>query len=365
MNNRLTIQDLAGLLAEYTGKDKTNTERFLKEFIAVVTNGVYADKIVKVKGLGTFKIITVEKRESIHVNTGERFLIPEHYKFSFLPDRELKELVNKPFSFFETTELNETTDFSELDVSEETEVKETEDESVEEVMPEEQIEEQLPQPQPEKNAEEEALAMPEQEIAPETIIPEPEQPVNEQEPLPPNPPTTIPKSSVKRNWFIALFLLFLVAMNVFIYLNRHTFLQKKDIEPVTVEEKQTVPVHMPDTATVSVGNQDSITGKSENEIPVAAQSAPDTITVKQTVIGQEKIEPGTHLTLIAQKYYGKKIFWVYIYEYNKAIIKNPNDIPIGTTLEIPAPEIYGINPRDRVSLEKAAALQTEIINREL
>jgi len=82
MNNRLAIQDLAGLLAEYTGKDKNSSERFLREFIAVVSEGVYTDKLVKVKGLGTFKIIPVEKRESIHVNTGERFVIPEHYKFS-------------------------------------------------------------------------------------------------------------------------------------------------------------------------------------------------------------------------------------------------------------------------------------------
>lgn len=81
MNNRLAIQDLAGLLAEYTGKDKNSSERFLREFIAVVSEGVYTDKLVKVKGLGTFKIIPVEKRESIHVNTGERFVIPEHYKF--------------------------------------------------------------------------------------------------------------------------------------------------------------------------------------------------------------------------------------------------------------------------------------------
>ena len=71
MNNRLAIQDLAGLLAEYTGKDKNSSERFLREFIAVVSEGVYTDKLVKVKGLGTFKIIPVEKRESIHVNTGE------------------------------------------------------------------------------------------------------------------------------------------------------------------------------------------------------------------------------------------------------------------------------------------------------
>ena len=86
MNNRLNIQDLAGLLSERTGKDRGEVERFLRDFISVVSEGVYTDKIVKVKGLGTFKIISVEKRESIHVNTGERFLIPEHYKFSFLPD---------------------------------------------------------------------------------------------------------------------------------------------------------------------------------------------------------------------------------------------------------------------------------------
>ena len=89
MNNRLNIQDLAGLLSERSGKERGEMERFLRDLVAVISEGVYADKIVKVKGLGTFKIIPVEKRESIHVNTGERFLIPAHYKFSFLPSRQL------------------------------------------------------------------------------------------------------------------------------------------------------------------------------------------------------------------------------------------------------------------------------------
>ncbi|MBR2498017.1 MAG: HU family DNA-binding protein, partial [Parabacteroides sp.] len=135
MNNRLTIQDLAGLLAEYTRKDKQYCERFLREFITVISEGVFTDKLVKVKGLGTFKIILVEKRESIHVNTGERFLIPAHYKFSFLPDKELREQVNKPFSFFETTELQEDIDFTDLDVIPgEPEDNDKEAESVEEVL---------------------------------------------------------------------------------------------------------------------------------------------------------------------------------------------------------------------------------------
>ena len=161
MNNRLAIQDLAGLLAEYTGKDKNSSERFLREFIAVVSEGVYTDKLVKVKGLGTFKIIPVEKRESIHVNTGERFVIPEHYKFSFLPDKELRELVNKPFSFFETTELRENVDFTDMDVVlDEPDIKETEDESIEEMIPEEK---HLPEEEPVVFSEEEPAGQPEDE----------------------------------------------------------------------------------------------------------------------------------------------------------------------------------------------------------
>jgi len=119
MNNRLTIQDLAGLLAKQTGKEKKSIELFLREFISVITEGVFTDKLVKIKGIGTFKIVLVEKRESVHVNTGERILIPAHYKFSFAPDKELKEEVNRPFSIFETIELNDGVDFTELDHNQE------------------------------------------------------------------------------------------------------------------------------------------------------------------------------------------------------------------------------------------------------
>lgn len=136
MNNRLSIQDLASILSAQTGKSEEEAFRFLQEFIAVVSDGVYNDKLVKVKGLGTFKIIRVEERASVSVNSGERFVIPSHFKFTFTPDKELKELVNKPFSLFDTVELNENVNFSDVDVSSELNAtEETSDESSEEILP--------------------------------------------------------------------------------------------------------------------------------------------------------------------------------------------------------------------------------------
>ena len=138
MNNRLNTQELAELISQYTSKDKKEVEAFLREFVALVVDGVCRDQVVKVKGVGTFKIIQVEKRESIHVNTGERFLIPAHYKFSFLPDKDLREQVNKPFSIFETTEIGDDVDYASFQESDNREEGD-EEESVEEVMPDKEI----------------------------------------------------------------------------------------------------------------------------------------------------------------------------------------------------------------------------------
>ncbi|MGM9758948.1 MAG: HU family DNA-binding protein, partial [Parabacteroides sp.] len=134
MNNRLTLLDLAELLAVQTGKSKREMEQFLRTFVLLVSRQLFHDKLVKVKGIGTFKLILVEQRESVHVNTGERFVIPAHYKFSFMPDKEIKERVNKPFSFFEVTELNAKVDFPDLkeEVVEESKLG-TDEESVEEL----------------------------------------------------------------------------------------------------------------------------------------------------------------------------------------------------------------------------------------
>lgn len=403
MNSRLTIQDLAALLAERTGKDRNSAEQFLREFIAIVSQGVFTDKIAKVKGLGTFKVVLVEKRESIHVNTGERFLIPAHYKFSFLPDKELRELVNKPFSFFETTELNENVDFTDLDVSADVEEKETEDESVEEVIPEneeEQVVESLQSTEevPEDTEKEELPEDVEQEeTVSEEVVPEevpnasdiedpaPEETVDEQdisEEEPKEAPGQIPSandfsdtdyqfedeepssSHWVRGLVIAGIVAIVVAGSTFLYLNRSFFLGPEIPTPVLTGRS------LPDQATAAVDTLHEVEAETDVEIEEIKDTVitepsvatPEVPAKAPEVLAKVKIETGSRLTLISLEYYGSKIFWVYLYDYNKAAIKDPNNIPVGTEILVPDPSLYGIDKYSRASIDKAAARQTEILS---
>ena len=104
---KLTLQEIAKVLVEKNGLTQREANRFASDFFANIQHNLELGEQVKVKGLGTFKIIGVEARESISVRTGERVVIDSHSKVSFTPDNTMKELVNKPFSQFETVVLNE------------------------------------------------------------------------------------------------------------------------------------------------------------------------------------------------------------------------------------------------------------------
>lgn len=105
MDKKINLSQLADLLSQAGGMSKTASEQFAKNFFDIISQNVLSDGLVKVKGLGTFKILQMEDRESVNVNTGERFTIEGHQKISFTPDTELKERINKPFSAFETVEI--------------------------------------------------------------------------------------------------------------------------------------------------------------------------------------------------------------------------------------------------------------------
>ena len=176
--SKLNIYDLCSVLTSKNGLDDKESHRFIKAIFDVIQEGLDEDKIVKVKGLGTFKIIEVDDRESINVNTGERVLIEGHSKLTFTPDSVMKEIVNKPFSQFETVILNEGVDFPEPVVEEPAAEDIIADEPAEgkEIIVEPQIDNKVA----EQSVEEEPVA--EKTVAEEPVAEEPvaEEPVAEE-----------------------------------------------------------------------------------------------------------------------------------------------------------------------------------------
>ena len=115
MDNKILLQDIADFLCYRSGITKREAEQFVRAFFEVIQQGLERDQYVKIKGFGTFKLVEVGQRESVNINTGERFQINGHTKVSFTPDTSLKDLVNRPFSHFQTVILNDETAIEELD----------------------------------------------------------------------------------------------------------------------------------------------------------------------------------------------------------------------------------------------------------
>ena len=112
--NKLTLNNIAKVLVEKNGLESKEAMTFTTAMFDLIHDRLNEEGIVKVKGLGTFKMIRVEARESINVRTGERVLIDSHAKITFTPDAVMKELVNKPFSQFETVVLNDDVEFTDM-----------------------------------------------------------------------------------------------------------------------------------------------------------------------------------------------------------------------------------------------------------
>lgn len=190
---KIFMAELADMLAQKAGISKREAQQFLTDFVETIQDGVNNDKLVKIKGLGTFKVIDVDARESVNVNTGERVTIDSHQKLTFTPDAAMKELVNKPFSQFETVVLNDGVEFDDEPEVEEPAIAEETPEPVVEPTPEPEPEPVVvPEPEPEPTIvpepEPEPVVVPEPEPEP-VIVPEPEP---EPEPMPEPEPEAAP-----------------------------------------------------------------------------------------------------------------------------------------------------------------------------
>ena len=171
--NKLTLNNIAKVLVEKNGLEPKEAMTFTTAMFDLIHDRLNEEGIVKVKGLGTFKMIRVEARESINVRTGERVLIDSHAKITFTPDAVMKELVNKPFSQFETVVLNDDVEFTDMKSEETTDETNNSEqsESLVDVVSEGGTPEPAPVVAPEPVAEPTPVVAPEPvaEVAPEPV----------------------------------------------------------------------------------------------------------------------------------------------------------------------------------------------------
>ena len=185
--NKLTLNNIAKVLVEKNGLEPKEAMMFTTAMFDLIHDRLNEEGIVKVKGLGTFKMIRVEARESINVRTGERVLIDSHAKITFTPDAVMKELVNKPFSQFETVVLNDDVEFTDMKSEETTDETNNSEqsESLVDVVSEGGTPEPAPEPAPVVAPEPVAEVAPEPTpvVAPEPIreVPEPTVPSADEE----------------------------------------------------------------------------------------------------------------------------------------------------------------------------------------
>lgn len=178
---KLTIQEIAAVLQQRNGFDKREANLFVSTLFQIIQERLESDGIVKIKGLGTFKMIDVEARESVSVRTGERVVIGGHAKVTFTPDATMKELVNRPFSQFETVVLNDGVEFSDLKEQVGDADDDLHDDQEEEFLAEETsqaVEQSVEQP---------VVKLVEQPVEQESeqpVEPEPEQPAEQEETKP-------------------------------------------------------------------------------------------------------------------------------------------------------------------------------------
>lgn len=447
MNERLTIQDLIDLLATKHSMAKKDAESFVKEFFLLIEQALESEKTVKIKGLGTFKLVDVDSRESVKVNTGERFQIKGHTKVSFSSDATLRDTINKPFAHFETVVLNENTvlDDTPIDegdddessneeptivetvvaeeikerqaeIEEEEVIAETINEKIEELEDEQPVateETENRTEEPEAMAEDSETTLEESEVTiqePEVVIEEPQSVIEEDKPaieepiivteenkieesnpvnkeeeerlsaekiieqellranlkpeIPVIPPPEVikpskPEAAADKTFkkkesqkekspvpylitIIVLVLLLCGSAVLFIYYP-DLFSSSPVKEEVVDLPVTTQPVQPEALLTDTVERKDTvaevapIVPKVTEPKPIApASTYIDSASYKITGTKTKyTIKEGETLTRVSLRFYGTKAMWPYIVKHNPDVIKNPNNVPYGTTVKIP------------------------------
>lgn len=419
MNEKITFPSLVNLLALKSGAQRKTCEEFLKEFFNVIVETLAGGENVRIKGLGIFKVIAVEPRKSVNVNTGEQFEIPGHRKIVFVPAKELAEDINAPFAMFESVELPD--NFTDIDELEKV------DEPVVEANAQEEQKVDTPDDSPllyEEEMEAAALGQIDAENQADASPDETETANMQTETIPEDEAGTDDEADFalkqtkveaeaeadtevetntegeteaaynyddsiesydrgkrKKNFRFLLGFIAGVAFTALLSLAFYIFvLQKwqwnatKELvkEVAAVETRQDSPqtVAPVDSAMLT---DDSLSGQESGEETQTAISKKDISGVDKsedlapTQPSDKKtydtISKTRYLTTMAKEHYGNYNLWPYIYEENKSFLGHPDRIRPGTRVVIPDLSKYGVDPSNPEHIKMAKKKGVEIYSR--
>ena len=386
MNEKITLQDIINLLCEKQGMTPKDAETFVRTMFDLIEEALTNEKYIKIKGLGTFKLTEVNSRESVHVNTGERIEIQGHSKVSFTPDTSMKELINKPFSHFETVVLNEGVELEDTVIEEEgtpesTEVSETtikveettieqpivkesvvekpivetpaiEEPIIQESITEEPIEDNSIVDEPVMEApivEETETEVPvEPTIVEETIATEvlksteseeSEKPITaeKEEVSTPMVPQGEEKKSSRILWAIIIALVLIILFGFYWLFMRPSISTEIDLTvPAKEEAIASTPIEEEKQPEDTLEILSYVKLSAEELCNERVPSLADTLDYQ--IIGTKEeytLQKGETIIRASVKFFGSKKYWPYIVKYNMDVLKDPDNIPAGAQVKIP------------------------------
>ena len=386
MDERINQQTLIEILIEKNDLDRKTAEKFVKEFFALIEESLEKNKLVKIKGLGTFKLIDVDSRESVNINTGERFVIEGYSKISFTPDSSIRDIINKPFAHFETVPLNEgvvlddtITEIGKDDLSDEildAPFIETPEEVVviEEVVENVPVESVEPLNQPELTetlvveTQEDVIVNQAEEVITEVaeeIVTEDLEPTkiddNEEEIQTPQEESkqAVEKESSSYKYLAAIIIVILLLCGGVVAFLYYPDIVESNQSQVSISERITIStggdaINKVIASTTEVVADDVVVEKKAEVVIeqkpeqtkaierdasyyiITKTYEPDSVNFIITgTKATHTVGTGETLTRIALRYYGTKNMWPYIVKHNPVAIKNPDNVPLGTVIKIP------------------------------
>lgn len=344
------------------GISKADETAFVEAFQSVFEEALLQDKVVKISGLGTFKLIPVESRKSVNVNTGEEIEIAGHYKLTFTPDTSLKDKVNESLAHLETVELDADVVVENPKVEAQNSVSLDKEQSTDYfALKEEKVQSQ---DDPLQKLTEQALELKDiladiqglsSNFSDPSDLSDPSdqpQPISARDIIAEiNREDSAPSNKNSRLWVWVAVILGVSIIGLLVYQNRDFFTLSEAVVEEVVEDIEENVIEEPIKPIEPIIEEFSAEITSDSSDPsnpfdnlLYSDKFSDIFNLNREYtefIDTVTLNEGSRLTWISLKQYGHRDYWVYIYEANRDIVKNPNAIKVGTELRIPrlAPEL--------------------------